>query len=134
MERIFTQQIELMTLQRQNVNDILGRQLELLSGGGAKMSGTEGDVRNFDVLPGGYKRGEKEKVRPDGQSTANLSNFVSSPDSSVAPESTEVFQADPAVRVAPTGGGGQEPKPFIPYQPMVIGEDGDFTEADRKNI
>ncbi|MGC5773689.1 amino acid adenylation domain-containing protein [Paenibacillus pabuli] len=134
LERIFTQQIELMTLQQQNVNDILGRQLELLSGSGGTMSGTEGDGRNFDVLAGGYKRGEKEKGRPIRQSTANLSNSVSSADSCAAPESAEMFQADPAVRVAPTGSGGQEPKPFIPYQPMVIGEEGGFTEQQKEHL
>ncbi|WP_366294821.1 amino acid adenylation domain-containing protein [Paenibacillus sp. AN1007] len=133
VERILTQQMELMTLQQQHVNDILGKQLELLSGSGVKRSGSEGGGRNFDVLPGGYKQAEKDKTRPDSQST-NLSSYGSSSDSFAVPESAAVIQTHPVVRAEPTGSGAQEPKPFIPYQPMVIGEDGDFTEQQQEYL
>ncbi|WP_272037598.1 non-ribosomal peptide synthetase [Paenibacillus sp. JJ-100] len=132
LERILTQQLELMTLQQQHVNDILGRQLELLSGSGAKMSGSDG--RDFGVLPGGYKQEERKKTSPDSQIPANISTFTSSSDSFTASELTGVYQADPIVRAAPIDSGGQEPKPFIPYQPMVIGEEGDFTEQQQEYL
>ncbi|OAB38376.1 non-ribosomal peptide synthetase [Paenibacillus glacialis] len=85
IERIFAQQLELMNTQQQNISDIVGRQLELLSG---------------HSLNEGISRKKVPEVRP----------------------------------LKVVKGGQDEAKPFIPYQPMIIGENGDFTEQQRKYL
>ncbi|HEY2491660.1 MAG TPA: amino acid adenylation domain-containing protein [Paenibacillus sp.] len=85
IERIFARQLELMNVQQQNVSDIVGRQLELLSG------------RSMNE---GISQMKVQEVRP----------------------------------LKVVKGGQDEVKPFIPYQPMIIGENGDFTEQQRKYL
>ncbi|GAA0134965.1 hypothetical protein YSY43_18050 [Paenibacillus sp. YSY-4.3] len=99
MERIIARQIELMSLQQQSVSDILGRQLDLLSG-------TKDAAEGTHAVAG-------------VQAAASVQTAV---------RPTQAAQSAQAIQVVKANKPSQdEPKPFIPYQPMIIGEDGNFT-------
>jgi amino acid adenylation domain-containing protein/non-ribosomal peptide synthase protein (TIGR01720 family) len=102
IERIMARQIELLGLQQRQVTDLLGQQLELLSGRGIKEKLTEGIGQKLGAEPG---------FKPTLQAVP--------------------VQTPLTVQATKTGKTSQDPKPFIPYQPMVIGEDGNFTEQQK---
>ncbi|GIP58449.1 non-ribosomal peptide synthetase [Paenibacillus woosongensis] len=138
MERIMARQIELMSLQQQSVSDILGRQLDLLSGRAAQNSLVQQGLQE-PYPEQGFSTGQTHGSRAAGRSTAFGTQdagegihaiagvqAAASVQAAVQPApGVQSAQSAQAVKVNKTS--QDEPKPFIPYQPMIIGEDGHFT-------
>ncbi|MNO13082.1 Surfactin synthase subunit 1 [compost metagenome] len=114
LERILARQIELMNVQQQNVTDILGRQIDLLSG----RSVQERTVQE-EALQNRSSSHSLKLVKSDKQDVK---------DRAIAIKPVAEVQA---VATTKTKTGKDEPKPFIPYQPMILGEDGNFTDQQR---
>ncbi|GIO85790.1 hypothetical protein J25TS5_27220 [Paenibacillus faecis] len=123
LERILARQIELMSLQQRSVADILGQQLELLSGSAGKKSMSQRGAQQLRVVPG---------VKPGKVDDAEKIAAIRPKDTALPVAKAGV--AAKAEIAAKAEKDSQEPKPFIPYQPMIIGEAGEFTEMQRQYL